>query len=112
MSEPAIPAITPEAATALTGAALLDVRESDEYDAGHAPAAQPLPLSELAERLGDVPTDRTVVCICRSGNRSARAVAFLRRKGIDAMNLTGGMRDWESSGLPVVTDGGAAGRVI
>ena len=94
------------------GAILLDVREDAEWQAGHAPRAKHIPLGRLAARLRDVPSNRTVVTVCRSGARSARAAALLAREGREAVNLTGGMRAWARAGLPVVASGGRPGRVI
>jgi rhodanese-related sulfurtransferase len=91
---------------------LLDVREQDEYDAGHAPGVVLHPLRELPEHASDLPTDRTVLCICRSGIRSATATEFLIRQGIDAVNLEGGMQAWQAFGLDVVRDDGSLGQVI
>ena len=100
------------AAQVAAGALLLDVREPDEWQAGHAAAAVFVPLGEVAARVGELPRDRSVVVICRSGARSARATAFLRAQGVDAVNLAGGMRAWATAGFDVVTDAGGPGRVI
>jgi rhodanese-related sulfurtransferase len=94
------------------GALLLDVRELDEWQAGHARDARFIPLGELEARAGELARDRRIVAICRSGARSARATMFLRAQGLDVVNLTGGMRAWSTAGLDVVTDDGAAGTVI
>jgi rhodanese-related sulfurtransferase len=87
-------------------ATLLDVREQDEWDAGHAPEALHIPMGELSERLDDLPADNLVYVICRSGGRSARVTAFLNANGWDARNVDGGMQSWESAGRPVVSDSG------
>jgi rhodanese-related sulfurtransferase len=84
------------------GTVLLDVREQDEWDAGHAPQAVHIPLGDLPERVGELPEGDRVVVVCRSGARSARATAWLVQGGYDAVNLDGGMLDWERAGLPVV----------
>lgn len=85
------------------GAHLLDIREQDEWDAGHAPGAQHLPMSEIQARLDEVPTDRDVVVVCRSGNRSARVVQFLLANGWrQVRNLDGGLQDWVAVGRPLV----------
>ena len=83
-------------------AAVIDVRQPDEYDAGHVPGARLIPLSEVPARLGEVPTDGEVFVICLSGSRSARATEFLRRQGVDARNVAGGTKAWVESGRPVV----------
>ena len=93
------------------GAILLDVREDAEWKAGHAPKARHIPLGRLPARLRDVPANRTVITVCRSGHRSARAAALLARDGRDVVNLAGGMHAWARAGLPVVASGGAPGRV-
>jgi len=89
---------------------LLDVREADEWAAGRAPGAIHLPLSELAGATLEVEPGATVQVICKVGGRSAKATAFLRDQGIDAVNVAGGMLAWAASGRDVVTDDGP-GRV-
>jgi rhodanese-related sulfurtransferase len=93
------------------GAFLLDVREDDEWAAGHAPGAVHVPLGQLEAGLDQLPRDRTIVCICRSGARSGRATDALRGLGYDIVNLAGGSQAWAASGRPFVTDAGAPGRV-
>lgn len=91
---------------------LLDVREDDEWDAGHIDGAQHIPLGQLADRLTEVPKERTVVAVCRSGSRSEAAVRGLRRLGFEAENLEGGVNAWRRGGLPLVDASGRPGRVI
>lgn len=91
---------------------LLDVREPDEWQAGHAPAAVHLPMSTISERAGELPRDRQIICVCHLGQRSALVTGALRRAGWDAVNLTGGMKAWAAAGLPVVDDLGSAGSVV
>jgi rhodanese-related sulfurtransferase len=112
--QPAVSSISPEAAVRRVdeGAVLLDVREPDEWQAGHAPDAVHVPLAALAARLGELAEGTPVVAVCRSGGRSERAAAALLQRGFDAVNLGGGMQAWAAAGLPVVADGGAAGEVI
>ena len=88
--------------------AVLDVRESFEWDAGHLPGAIHIPLGELPGRTDEVPSGRVLV-VCHVGARSAHATAFLRRQGVDAVNLTGGMAAWQAARRPFVseTDGPA-----
>lgn len=74
--------------------ALLDVREADEWEAARIPGAMWIPLGELPQRLHELPTDREIICICRSGNRSALASRLLRASGYKTSNLQGGMLDW------------------
>lgn len=104
MSSETVPEVS--AAEALTlaesGALLLDVRELDEWQAGHAPQATHLPMSQLQARAAELPTDRTIVCICHVGARSAMVTDALNRNGWEAINVVGGMDAWAASGLPVV----------
>ncbi len=84
------------------GARLIDVREPHEYEAGHAPGAEMIPLGQLAYRLQELPRDRDVLFICRSGNRSGVATGMARRAGMArAVNVKGGMIAWSQGGLPV-----------
>jgi rhodanese-related sulfurtransferase len=84
-----------------TGAFLLDVREDDEWAAGHAPDAVHIPMSQLGSRTDEIPADRTIICICHVGGRSAVVADALNRGGWTALNLTGGMQAWEAAGLPI-----------
>ncbi len=84
------------------GAALIDVREPDEYMAGHIPGAVPIPLGQVVERVAEVPRGETVYVTCQGGGRSARAVQWLRTQGVDAVNVAGGTAEWAGSGKPVV----------
>jgi rhodanese-related sulfurtransferase len=86
---------------------LLDVREDDEWAAGHAPGARHIPLGQLGARAGEVPQDELVYVICRSGGRSAKAAQALAGAGWRAVNVAGGMQDWAAAGRPMVTDSGA-----
>lgn len=83
------------------GAPLVDVRQPDEWEEFRAPGAQLVPLGELVERVEEVPADGTVYVICKSGGRSAKAVEFLRARGIDAVNVAGGSLAWREAGHPV-----------
>ncbi|MFD5224554.1 rhodanese-like domain-containing protein [Microbacterium sp. NPDC058342] len=82
------------------GVPLIDVREHDEFVAGHVPGAVNLPLSELGDRLGELPGEAFDV-ICELGGRSARAVQALEARGYDATNVEGGTREWIAQGRPV-----------
>jgi rhodanese-related sulfurtransferase len=83
------------------GALLVDVREADEWRAGHAPGARHLPLGRLADEIGTLPADRELLFVCRSGRRSGRATALAARAGRTATNVGGGMLAWARAGLPV-----------
>ena len=117
MSDPAhtkpVEHVDPQSGMAMVreGAFLLDVRQQDEWDAGHAPDATFLPLNELSERYTELPTDQAIVEICRSGGRSTKAAEALVAAGYNAVNLAGGMQAWEAEGLPCVTDDGTPGTV-
>jgi rhodanese-related sulfurtransferase len=86
---------------------LLDVREDDEWAAGHAPGATHIPLGQLSGRTTEVPRDMTVYVLCRSGARSARAAFALAGAGWEAVNVAGGMQDWSAAGRPMTTESGA-----
>lgn len=95
------------------GAVLLDVREPDEWEAGHAPDAVWIPMGQVHDRRGELAADRRLVVACRVGGRSAAITDVLTAYGFDAVNLEGGMRAWAAAGLPVVVDArGAPGTVI
>ena len=112
---PAIEQVTAEDAARMIdeGAFLLDVREPDEWQAGHAPSASHLPLAQLAAgHEGLLPRDNRIVAVCRAGGRSQRAAVALVEAGYDVVNLAGGMQAWAAAGQPVVTDAGDDGQVI
>lgn len=76
---------------------VLDVREPQEFEMGHIEGATLIPLGSLPEHLAEVPKDKPVVVVCRSGNRSGRAAAFLKEQGFTNIeNLTGGMMAWSA----------------
>ena len=85
------------------GATIIDVRQPEEYVDGHVPGAPLIPLAEVPERVDDIPALGEVLVICRSGHRSNQAAGFLRRQGIDAINVAGGTLAWIEAGHPVVT---------
>ena len=90
---------------------VLDVRERVEWDRGHIEGAVHIPLTQLPERLAEVPSGRTVV-VCTVGGRSARAVAYLAQRGHDVANLAGGMLDWADAGRPMVSETGDPPQVV
>ena len=95
------------------GAYLLDVREDDEWAAGHAPGAHHLPMMEIPARVAEIPGDTDVVVVCRSGGRSGQVVAYLAQNGWDNVhNLDGGMRSWAASGREIVAENGQPARVL
>jgi rhodanese-related sulfurtransferase len=110
MTGPAVPEVS--VAELPADAPLLDVRESDEWAAGHAPGATHLPMSELTGRMDELPDGDPLYVICRSGGRSARVVAYLSAQGYPAVNVEGGMQAWARQGRDVVADGGAQPQIV
>ena len=88
------------------GAFLLDVREDDEWAAGHAPDAVHVRLGELGARVAELPRDRDVYVICRTGNRSAYATEALGGAGLRAINVADGLTGWAVAGRPMVSEDG------
>jgi rhodanese-related sulfurtransferase len=89
---------------------LIDVREDDEWAAGHAPRAVHVPLGDLDP---SAHTDMApLIVVCRSGGRSSKAAAKLATAGLAVHNLAGGMKAWQDAGHPVVRPDGAPGTVI
>jgi rhodanese-related sulfurtransferase len=105
MFPPSVPSVQvtdlDPAAPVPPGTVLLDVREQDEWDAGHAPQAVHIPLGELPDRVGELPPDAPLMVVCHAGGRSARATAWLTQGGHDAVNVDGGMVAWARAGLPL-----------
>jgi rhodanese-related sulfurtransferase len=99
-----VPAV--DAADVPAGAYLLDVREPDEWAAGHAPDAVHIPMSELGDRAGEVPQDTDVYVVCRSGARSAQVTVALNNAGWQARNVDGGMKRWAESGRAMTAETG------
>ena len=96
-------------------AVLLDVRENDEWMAGHAPGAVHVPMRQVEQRLDELAAvfpDAPVHVVCRSGGRSARVTAYLKQAGWDAVNVDGGMRAWAAAGRPMVAESNAAPKVL
>ena len=85
------------------GAVILDVRQPTEYEEGHVPGAVLIPLGELGERLGELPTSEAILVICKSGVRSLKACELLASRGFDASNVSGGTMAWIDAGLEVAT---------
>jgi len=85
------------------GAAIIDVRQPEEYVEGHVPGAPLVPLASVGDRIGELPRSGELLVICRSGARSAKAAQLLRGHGIDAINIAGGTLAWIEAGHPVVT---------
>lgn len=84
--------------------AIIDVRENDEWNGelGHIESAKLINLGLLPDQISEVPKNKTVVFVCRSGGRSAKAAAFFKQQGYtDVYNMKGGMILWNDQGLPV-----------
>lgn len=96
--------ISPQQAQARieAGAMLLDVRESVEYQAAHAPSAKLISLGVLPKRLKELPKEREILVICASGTRSAQAASLLAKEGFQVTNVSGGMAGWQRAGLRTV----------
>lgn len=80
---------------------LVDVRQGHEHEAGRIAGARLIELGELPSRAGEIDRTRPVVFYCRSGARSAMATQAFREAGFDAYNMTGGLLEWNASGLPL-----------
>lgn len=95
------------------GAHLIDVREDDEWKAGHAPRAQHVPASSFMEHLGELPEDDDpLYIVCRSGGRSFQVTQWLNQNGFEAVNVAGGMDIWFESSLPMVSESDAEPYVL
>ena len=107
MSESSTPEIAvEELAGVRTSGILVDVREPEEYVAGHVPGAVPIPMSQLATRMGEIDKTSPVFVICASGNRSSAMTDLLRGASFDAVSVSGGTGAWARSGRPL--EGGLA----
>lgn len=96
--------VTEVAAMREQGAYLVDVRTPEEYQQAHIPDVPLIPIAELPNRLSEIPTDQTVVFICRSGARSAQARDLTRAAGYtNVTSMEGGMSNWVAANLPVVS---------
>ena len=89
------------------GVFLLDVREDDEWAAGHAPEAVHVRLGELSARTEEIPQDQEVYVICRSGARSAYAAQALAGAGWNTVNVADGMTGWAVAGRPMISETGS-----
>ncbi|MGW7093117.1 rhodanese-like domain-containing protein [Streptomyces sp. NPDC054874] len=95
---------------------VLDVRENDEWAAGHVEGALHIPMSDFVGRFGELTESaedgRRVHVMCRVGGRSAQVTQYLIQQGIDAVNIDGGMQAWDGAGRPMVTDNGTPAFVL
>ncbi len=83
---------------------MLDVREPDEWAAGHISGATLIPLGQLPSRMSELPRDRMIITVCRSGHRAAEARDILLGAGFQTVaSMSGGMNEWIAHGFPVAT---------
>jgi phage shock protein E len=81
---------------------MIDVREPYEFDAGHVADTTLIPMGEVPARLAEIPKDKTVVLVCRSGNRSGQVTEYLKGQGYSNIhNMEGGIVAWQAAGYPV-----------
>lgn len=85
------------------GTFVLDVRTREEWNEFHAPNTTLIPLDELAARVNELPKDRPILVVCRSGNRSQAGRDILLQAGFVATSMNGGLNEWRSKGYAVVT---------
>ncbi|MEX2620818.1 MAG: rhodanese-like domain-containing protein [Egibacteraceae bacterium] len=104
--------MTPQALSEREGVDIIDVREADEWRAGHIAGSRHIPMGTIGNRLHELDGDRPIVAVCRSGQRSGQVTALLAKQGYDITNLDGGLRAWARGGLPLATAVGGQGRVI
>jgi rhodanese-related sulfurtransferase len=104
MSEQAVAQVP--AAQVPAGGYVLDVREHEEWEAGHIPGALHIPLSELGARYREIASGQPLYVICRSGSRSDYAAQALAEAGWDARNVADGMIGWHAAGKPMTSDAG------
>ena len=103
-SLPAEISVAEAAARRDAGAFILDVRQPDEWNEAHVPGSTLIPLDQLEARVNEVPKDKEVVVICRSGNRSKPGRDALKAAGFTQVtSVSGGLNEWKAAGLPTVT---------
>ncbi len=86
-------------------AILLDVRENDEWELGHAPGAVHIPMVDVPARREELDIDAEIYVVCRQGGRSVEVARYLAYIGYEAIQVNGGMVAWQQAGRPLVTDG-------
>ena len=85
------------------GKPVYDVREKDEFVRGHVPGVRLLPMSEIEQRVQEIPTEGTIYFVCAVGARSGKVAEALRQQGLDAVNVAGGTKAWMEAGRRLVT---------
>ena len=108
MSAPELTAAELAGRTGKDAPVVVDVREDWEWEAGHIAESVHIPLTELGPRLGELPGDRPIVVVCRSGARSQMAADAMANAGWDTANLAGGLLAWHAAGLPLEPPGHVA----
>ena len=93
------------------GTVLLDVRENDEWQRGHAADARHIPMGEVPARVNEIDPQAKLYVICKAGGRSQKVAEYLAGNGYEPVNVSGGMLAWAGAGRPVVTDDGGPGSV-
>jgi rhodanese-related sulfurtransferase len=88
------------------GVTVLDVREPVEWHHGHVAGSVHVPLREIPQRLGELPSGGQLLVVCKIGGRSAQAVQYLNGHGFEAVNLAGGLIEWHAAGRPLVSEAG------
>jgi rhodanese-related sulfurtransferase len=84
-----------------SGTFVVDVRTQEEWDEYHAPNTTLIPLDQLSNRLSEVPKDKEILVVCRSGNRSQQGRDILLSAGYNATSMTGGLKEWYAKGYPI-----------
>lgn len=79
----------------------VDVRTQEEWDEYHAPNTTLIPLDQLQNRLSEVPKDKEILVVCRSGNRSQQGRDILLSAGYNATSMAGGLKEWYAKGYPI-----------
>ena len=105
---PGVPSVSVQEAAEMqgddVGALIIDVREPNEYAQIRAKGAVLLPLGRLNSRVKDLPRDRELLLMCRTGGRSQNATQFLAANGFENVtNITGGIVAWHQAGLPTTS---------
>lgn len=93
------------------GLVVLDVREPVEWQHGHIEGAFHVPMNDVPARLAELPEGQILV-VCKVGGRSAQVTGYLTQQGLEAVNLDGGMLDWEAAGRPMVSETGQPPQVV
>jgi len=94
------------------GYKLIDVREQDEWDAGHHSEARHIPMGTISEKVNEFETSENYIIICRSGGRSGKVCSFMGEEGIESYNLTGGMNKLSLTSEKIINSNGNNGIVI